>query len=264
MLIDQITPIYPKIMKKSTCLSSTSRLDAATVADPVHDREDGDRGHELDYQQSPSGDSASSITPLGERSWGHGWDNYDLQNMIHDRDAHGRIENQRREQEHMEQEQCDKRDYDYYGSYYDQPHRQHSPEGGHNPEGVKASSCDMKRVRWPINFKPSGIEKYDGSTNPIEWLEVYQLAIEATGGDSYFMANYLLVCLFTSPMTWLLGLPSGSVCSWTHLCHLFNSNFHARCAHPRVEWDLVNIVQKKGESLWEFITCFYNKKNLIP
>jgi hypothetical protein len=107
----------------------------------------------------------------------------------------------------------------------------------------------MKRVRWPINFKPSGIEKYDGSTNPIEWLEVYQLAIEATGGDSYFMANYLLVCLFTSPMTWLLGLPSGSVCSWTHLCHLFNSNFHARCAHPRVEWDLVNIVQKKGESL---------------
>jgi hypothetical protein len=24
-----------------------------------------------------------------------------------------------------------------------------------------------------------GIEKYDGSTNPAEWLEVYELAIEA-------------------------------------------------------------------------------------
>jgi hypothetical protein len=33
-----------------------------------------------------------------------------------------------------------------------------------------------------MNFKPSRIEKYDGSTNQAEWLEVYQLAIEAVGG----------------------------------------------------------------------------------
>jgi hypothetical protein len=44
-----------------------------------------------------------------------------------------------------------------------------------SPGGVKAYSLDMKRVRWPVNFKPSGLEKYDGSTNPVEWLEVYQL-----------------------------------------------------------------------------------------
>jgi hypothetical protein len=46
-----------------------------------------------------------------------------------------------------------------------------------------------------LNFKPLRIKKYDGSTNPAEWLEVYQLAIEAVGGDSYVMVNYLLVCL---------------------------------------------------------------------
>jgi hypothetical protein len=57
----------------------------------------------------------------------------------------------------------------------------------------------------------SGIEKYDRSTNRTEWLEVYQLTIEATGGDSYVMANYLLVCLSTSARTWLLELPVGSV-----------------------------------------------------
>jgi hypothetical protein len=46
-------------------------------------------------------------------------------------------------------------------------------------------------VCWPLNFKASGIEKYDESTNLAEWLEVYQLAIEATEGHSYVMTNYL-------------------------------------------------------------------------
>jgi hypothetical protein len=105
----------------------------------------------------------------------------------------------------------------YYGPYYDQPHWEWSPEVGHIPGGIKAYSLDLKRVQWPVNFKPSGIEKYDGSTNPVEWLEVYQLTIEAAGGYSYVMANYLLVCLSVSARTWLLGSPAGSVRSWNHL-----------------------------------------------
>jgi hypothetical protein len=56
-------------------------------------------------------------------------------------------------------------------------------------------------VCWPLNFKISGIEKYDESTNPTEWLKVYQLTIEAIGGDSYIMANYLLVYLSASART---------------------------------------------------------------
>jgi hypothetical protein len=114
-----------------------------------------------------------------------------------------------------------------------------------------------------LKFKPSGIEKYDGSTNPAEWLEVYQLFIEVAGGDSYIMANYLPVYLSSSTRTWLLGLLAGSVCSWNHLWWLFTSNFCATCACPGVDWDLASIVQKKGESLREFIQCFINKRNII-
>jgi hypothetical protein len=81
--------------------------------------------------------------------------------------------------------------------------------GGCNAGGVKAFSRDLKRVRGPLNFKPSGIEKYDRSTNPAEWLEVYQLTIKADGGDSNVMANYLPVGLLSSARTWLLGLLAG-------------------------------------------------------
>jgi hypothetical protein len=129
------------------------------------------------------------------------------------------------------------------------------PDGGCNEGGggLKAFSHDLKRVCWPLNFKLSGIEKYDGSTNPAEWLEVYQLAIEAARGYSYMMANYLLVCLSSLVKTWLLGLPTRSVRSWSHLCRLFTSNFWATCARSGVEWHLASVVQKKGESLREFI-----------
>jgi hypothetical protein len=77
------------------------------------------------------------------------------------------------------------------GPNYEQPRRQHSTEGGCNVGGVKPFCHDLKRVRWPLNFKPSGIKKYDGSTNPTEWLEAYQLTIEAAGGDPYIMAPWL-------------------------------------------------------------------------
>jgi hypothetical protein len=83
------------------------------------------------------------------------------------------------------------------------------PKGGHNAGGVKAFSHDLRRVRWPLNFKLLRIEKYDRSTNLAKWLEVYQLAIEAIGGDSYIMANYLPVLLSSSARTWLLGFPWG-------------------------------------------------------
>jgi hypothetical protein len=45
---------------------------------------------------------------------------------------------------------------------------------------------------------------------------------------------------------------------------LFTTNFHTTCAHLGVDWDIASIVQKKGESLQEFIQHFYNKRNIIP
>jgi hypothetical protein len=192
-------------------------FDATTVADPVHNQEDGDRDHDGDHRESLRGDSASSITPREERGQGCSRDHRDLCDVIYARDACDRIESQRRDQEREEQEHHDERDYDYCGPYYGQPHQELSPEAGHTAGGVKAYSLDMKRVRWPVNFMPSGFEKYDGSTNSAEWLEVYQLAIEAARGDSYIMANYLLFYLSSSKRTWLLGLPAGSVRSWNHL-----------------------------------------------
>jgi hypothetical protein len=97
-------------------------LDATTVVDPIYNQEDGDRGHDDDHQESLRGDSASSITPREEHSRGRSRDNCGLRDVIRSRDARDRIKSWCRNQEREEQEHHDQRDYDYYGSYYDQPH----------------------------------------------------------------------------------------------------------------------------------------------
>jgi hypothetical protein len=217
-------------------------LDAAIMVESVRDHDDGNRGQELDHRLSRCRDSASSLTPPEEHGRRCDRDDRNMCDVIHDRDARCWIENRRQDQEHIDQEQRDEMDNNYYGPFYDQPHQQRSPERGCNAEGVKAFSHDLKRVCWPLNFKPSGIKKFDGSTNPAEWVEVYQLSIKAVDGDSYIMASYLPVCLSSSARTWLLGLPLGSVPSWSHLYRQFTSNFCAICTHPGVDWDLSSIV----------------------
>jgi hypothetical protein len=89
------------------------------VADPPNNQEDVDWGYDDDHWRSPRRDSASSVTP----SEGHGEDNRDLRDVIRDRDACDQIERRRRERVRDELEQHDERDRDYYGPYYDQPHR---------------------------------------------------------------------------------------------------------------------------------------------
>jgi hypothetical protein len=36
------------------------------------------------------------------------------------------------------------------------------------------------------------------------------------------------------------------------------------CAHPGVDWDLASVIQKKRESLQEFIQHFCKKRDVIP
>jgi hypothetical protein len=111
------------------------------------------------------------------------------------------------------------------------PH--HSPDRyDDDVDGVAAFTSDLRRVDWPAGFKPTGIEKYDGTTNPESWLTVYGLAIRAAEGDSKAMANYLPVALVDSARSWLHGLPRGTIGSWAELREHFIANFQGTFERP--------------------------------
>ncbi|GJN36976.1 hypothetical protein PR202_gb25885 [Eleusine coracana subsp. coracana] len=57
------------------------------------------------------------------------------------------------------------------------------------------------------------IEKYDGQTNPREWLQLYNTSIQSARGDSYVMANYLPVCLDPAVRIWLTSPREESITS---------------------------------------------------
>ena len=61
--------------------------------------------------------------------------------------------------------------------------------------GCRAFSSELRRVKWPSKFRPELPEKYDGSIDPVEFLQIYTTAVQAAGGSEKVMANYFHVAL---------------------------------------------------------------------
>jgi len=76
--------------------------------------------------------------------------------------------------------------------------------------GCVALAEHLCAVAWPHNFRPHLPEKYDGTTNPAEFLQVYITVITAAGGNDAVMASYFHVALTGPARTWLMNLSPGS------------------------------------------------------
>jgi hypothetical protein len=76
----------------------------------------------------------------------------------------------------------------------------------------------LRHVTWPHKFHPGITFKYDGSTDPNDFLQVYTTTMEITkGGDPHMMANWFSLALKAPASDWLLRLPQHSIRSWGDL-----------------------------------------------
>jgi hypothetical protein len=73
------------------------------------------------------------------------------------------------------------------------------------------SGCIAQASHLAREFKAGHIDKYDGSSNPEEFIQIYHTVIEATGGDDRVKANYLFMALSDVARSWLINLPEGSI-----------------------------------------------------
>jgi hypothetical protein len=101
--------------------------------------------------------------------------------------------------------------------------------------GCAALADYLRAASWPSKFRPHLPEKYDGTTNLSEFLQVYVTAITTAGGNTAVMATYFHVALSGPARTWLMNLTSGLVYSWEELCARFVANFASAYQQHGVE-----------------------------
>jgi hypothetical protein len=61
--------------------------------------------------------------------------------------------------------------------------------------GFRALAGPLRDVQWSAKFKADHIDQYDGTSNPEEFIQVYQTVIKAAGGDDRVKANFLHMTL---------------------------------------------------------------------
>jgi hypothetical protein len=130
--------------------------------------------------------------------------------------------------------------------------------------GCTALADHLRAATWPSKFRPHLPEKYDGTSNPSEFLQVYVTAITAAGGDTIVMATYFHVALSRPTRTWLMNLTPGSIYSWEELCARFATNFASAYQRHGVEAHLHAVRQEPGETLQTFISRFTRVRGTIP
>ena len=79
--------------------------------------------------------------------------------------------------------------------------------------GCLAFTPELCGVTWPGKFKPDLPPRYDGTADPVEFLQLYELCNEAANGDERVMANWFPMALKDGARTWLLArFPPGTRC----------------------------------------------------
>jgi hypothetical protein len=130
--------------------------------------------------------------------------------------------------------------------------------------GCAALADHLRATTWPPKFWPHLPEKYDGTSNPSEFLQVYVTAITAAGGNTALMASYFHVALTGPTQTWLMNLTPGSIYSWEELYARFTANFASAYQQHGVEAHLHAARQEPGDTLRAFISHFTKVRETIP
>jgi hypothetical protein len=130
--------------------------------------------------------------------------------------------------------------------------------------GCAALADHLHAASWPSKFWTHLPEKYDGTSNPSEFRQVYVTAITAAGGNTAVMVTYFHVALSGLARTWLMNLAPGSIYSWEDLCARFTANFASAYQQHGVEAHLHAVRKEPGETLRTFISRFTKVRGTIP
>jgi hypothetical protein len=114
---------------------------------------------------------------------------------------------------------------------------------------------------WPANFRAGTYPKYNGSTDPAQYIMSYQVAVASSGGDDATMAKSFIIALEGPALTWYTRLPPLSIDSWRSLRDKFLLNFQGYCLDTDALAKLSLCKQLEKETLREYYRKFLTLKS---
>ena len=94
-------------------------------------------------------------------------------------------------------------------------------------------SAGLGVARWPLGFKMPDVRPFEGCTDPLEFLRVYETAIEVAGGDDTIKAKSIALALRGMALTWFFTIPPCSIYAWEQLRDLVRNKFQRNYAEPK-------------------------------
>jgi len=118
-------------------------------------------------------------------------------------------------------------------------------------------------VLFPLKFKPPMLHTYDSKSSLNQHIYYFRSQTDNVIDNDAFMARLFISTLKEVAFDWFRCLPLGSINSWIDLETRFLSCFYEDDTEVIID-KLLSTVQKKGESIRDYIERFRNLSLMCP
>jgi len=91
---------------------------------------------------------------------------------------------------------------------------------------------------WPATYKPITLPKFNGKTDPHQFLMSFEAAVASAWGNETVMAKSFVIVAEGDALTWYSMLRPGSIYSWENLCDKILANFQGFAVESLTSTDL--------------------------
>jgi hypothetical protein len=117
---------------------------------------------------------------------------------------------------------------------------------------------------WPNNFRVGTYPKYNGSTDPAQYIMSYQVTVTSSRGDDATMSKSFIIALKGPTLTWYTRLSPLSIDSWKTLHVKFLLSFQGYRPDTDALAELSLCRQQEKETLREYYKKFLLLKSQLP
>jgi hypothetical protein len=125
-------------------------------------------------------------------------------------------------------------------------------------------SADLQATPWPPSYKPPQLPKYDGHSDPKQFLMSYEATISSYGGNTAVMAKSFVMAVRSVAQTWYSSLWPGTITSWQKLKDMLVTSFQGFKTKPVTTQALFQCTQDHEEYLQAYVRRFLRLRAQAP